>query len=79
MKNENKDLQNNSVKDISKENNLTNSKDIKNLMKLNNNLNILILKLDKINYISIQLNTHFYRSNNLYLQWLHNNLEPYNQ
>jgi len=31
MKNENKDLQNNSVKDISKENNLTNSKDIKNL------------------------------------------------
>ena len=31
MKNENKDLQNDSVKDISKENNLTNSKDIKNL------------------------------------------------
>ena len=31
MKNENNDLQNDSVKDISKENNLTNSKDIKNL------------------------------------------------
>ena len=31
MKKENKDLQNNSVKDISKENNLNNSKDIKNL------------------------------------------------